>query len=94
MEGASIICIIYQVVHYHEDKDSEEFAQTYYEALNQTLATQVSVVASQHILWSGSSWYPIRSSTLKNKQIFSIVISKLLPVFSTVQLEVPEYLIN
>ena len=40
MEGASIICIIYQVVHYHEDKDSEEFAQTYYEALNQTLATQ------------------------------------------------------
>ena len=40
MEGASRICLIYQVVCYYEDDDSEETARTYYEALNQTLLTQ------------------------------------------------------
>ena len=40
MEGASRICLNYQVVLYHEDEDSEEYARTYYEALNQTLLTQ------------------------------------------------------
>ena len=40
MEEASRICLIYQVVLYHEDEDSEEYARTYYEALNQTLLTQ------------------------------------------------------
>ena len=33
----------------HKDEDSEEYAQTYYEALNQKLITQ-------YILWSGSLW--------------------------------------
>ena len=33
----------------HKDEDSEEYAQTYYEALNQKLLTQ-------YILWSGSLW--------------------------------------
>ena len=40
LEGASRIFIIYQIVLYHEDEDSEEYARTYYEALNQTLLTQ------------------------------------------------------
>ena len=39
MEGASIICLIYQVVRCHKDEDSEEYAQTYYKTLNQTLLT-------------------------------------------------------
>ena len=39
MEGASIICLIYQVVRCHKDEDSEEYTQTYYEKLNQTLPT-------------------------------------------------------
>ena len=34
------ICRIYQVVPCHIDKDSEEYSQTYYEALNQILLTQ------------------------------------------------------
>ena len=34
------VCLIYQVVRYHKDYDSEEYARTYYEALNQTLVTQ------------------------------------------------------
>ena len=33
----------------HKDEDSEEYARTYYEALNQTLHIQ-------YILWSGSLW--------------------------------------
>ena len=40
MEEASTICLIYQVVRYHKDEDSEEYARTYYGALNQTLLTQ------------------------------------------------------
>ena len=40
MEEASTICLIYQVVRYHKDEDSEEYTRTYYEALNQTLLTQ------------------------------------------------------
>ena len=32
MEGASRICLIYQVGRYHKDEYSEEYAQTYYEA--------------------------------------------------------------
>ena len=39
MEEASRICLIYQVVRYHKDEDSEEYTRTYYEALNQTLLT-------------------------------------------------------
>ena len=34
------LCLIYQVVRCHKDGDSEEYAGTYYEALNQTLLTQ------------------------------------------------------
>ena len=37
MEGASRICLIYQVVRYQKDGDSEEYARTYYEALNTLL---------------------------------------------------------
>ena len=47
--------------------------------------TKVSAVASQYILWSGSLWYPVRSSMLKNRRFYSLVISKLMPAFSTVQ---------
>ena len=39
-EGASRICLIYEVVRCHKDGDSEEYARTYYEALNQTLLTK------------------------------------------------------
>ena len=49
MEEASTICLIYQVVRYHKDEDSEEYTRTYYEALNQTLLRP-------YILWSGSLW--------------------------------------
>ena len=34
LEGASRNCLIYQVDRYHKDEDSEEYARTYYEALN------------------------------------------------------------
>ena len=133
MEGASRIYLIYQNVLYHEDEDSGEYAQTYYEALNQDLLTQkyrrsprksiggylakvseftsqkyrgsprksigghlakVSGVTSQYILWSGSLWYSGRSSMLKNKRIFSLVVSELMPAFSTVQLHVGKNHIN
>ena len=82
-----MICLIYQGVRYHKDKDSEEYARPYYEVLNNTLL-------AQYILWSGSLWYPVRSSRLKNKQIFLLVISKLMPAFSTVQLDVTKNHIN
>ena len=82
-----MICLIYQGVRYHKDKDSEEYARPLYEALNQTMLTQ-------YILWYGSLWYPVRSSSLKNKQIFLLVISKLMSAFSTVQLDVAKNHIN
>ena len=47
---SSRICLIYQVDCYHKDEDSEEYAQTYYEALNQTLLRQ-------YIIWPGSLWF-------------------------------------
>ena len=34
------ICLIYQVLRCHKEKDSEEYARTYYETLNQTVLTQ------------------------------------------------------
>ena len=49
---------------------------------------KVSGVSSQYTLWSGSLWYPVRSSLLKNKRFFSFLISKLMPAFSTVKLDV------
>ena len=39
-EGASRICLIYEVVCCHKDEDCEEYARTYYETLNQTSLTQ------------------------------------------------------
>ena len=48
--------------------------------------TKVMGVASQSILWSGSLWYQVRSSMLKSKWILLVVISKLIPVISTVHL--------
>ena len=56
--------------------------------------TKVSGVTSQYILWSGSLWYPVRSSTLKNRRIFWLVISRSMPDFSTVQLDVAKNHIN
>ena len=75
MERASTSCVIHQVVRYHKDEDSEQSDLGH---------TKVSGVASQYILWSGSLCYPVRGSMLKNKQIFSLVISKSMPGFSTV----------
>ena len=49
--------------------------------------TNISGAAFQYISWS-------RSSMLKNKRISSLVISKLMPVFSTVQLDVAKNHIN
>ena len=75
----------YQVVRCRRDEDSEEYAGTYYEALNQTLLTQKHKsigVASQYILRSGSSWHRLNSSMLKNRRSFSLVISKLMSAFS------------
>ena len=38
MEGALRICLVYEVVCYHKNEDSEEYAQRFYEAmLTQTL---------------------------------------------------------
>ena len=56
--------------------------------------TKVLGVASQYVLWSGSLCYPLRSIMLKNKRIFSLVISKLMPAFSTVQFDVTQSYIN
>ena len=56
--------------------------------------TKILGVSSQYILWSGSLWYPVRNSLLKNKRIFSLVISKLMPAFSTAQLHVAKNHIN
>ena len=86
------ICLVYQVVYYHKNEDSEEYAQTSYEALlirpySDLAYTKVLGVTSQYILKSGSLWYPLRSSMLENKRIFSLVISKVMPDFSAVQLD-------
>ena len=72
-----------------------EYVRTYYEVFesNRTY-TKVSRAASQYILLSGSLWDPVRSSMLKNKRIFSLVISNLMPAFSTVQLDVAKNHIN
>ena len=56
--------------------------------------TKVSEVASQYILWSGSLWYPLRKSMLKNNRVFSSVISKLIPALSAEQLDVGKNHIN
>ena len=34
------MCLTYEVVHSHKDRDFEEYAQTYHEALNQILLVQ------------------------------------------------------
>ena len=39
-KSSSRICLIYQDVRYHKDKDSEKHTQTYYRPLKQTLLTQ------------------------------------------------------
>ena len=44
--------------------------------------TKISGVVSQYILWSGSLWHPFRSSMLKNKRIFSLVMSEVIYAFS------------
>ena len=44
--------------------------------------TKVSGVVSQYILRFGSLWHPLSSSMLKNKQIFLLIISKLISAFS------------
>ena len=60
-----------------------EISIKYAFSLNQTLFTQKYWgVASQYILRSGSLWHPLSSNMLKNKRIFSLVISKLMSAFS------------
>ena len=93
------ICLAYQVVCYHKNEDSEEYAQTSYVALlirpySDLAYTIVSGVASQYILWPGSLWYPLRSSMFKNKRISSLVISKVIPDFSAVELDEAKNHIN
>ena len=44
--------------------------------------TKVSGVVSQYILRSGRLWHLLTSTMLKNKQIFSLIISKLISAFS------------
>ena len=44
--------------------------------------TKVLGVVFQYILWSGSLWDPPNNNMLKNKRIFSTVISKLTSAFS------------
>ena len=44
--------------------------------------TKVLGVASQYILRSGSLWHPLSSSMLKNRRIFSLVISLVMSAFS------------
>ena len=44
--------------------------------------TKVSGVVSQYILRSGSLLHPLNSSMVKNKQIFWLIISKLISAFS------------
>ena len=80
-EGASRICLIFQVVRCHKDRDSEEYTLTYYETLNQTFLTQKYWGRLPINLRSGSLLHPLRSSMLTNKQVFSLVISKLMYVF-------------
>ena len=40
------------------------------------------LVISQYILRSGSLWYPLSTSMFKDKQIFLLVVSKLMAAFS------------
>ena len=44
--------------------------------------TKVSGVVYEYILQFGSLWHPLSSSTLMNKQIFSLIVSKLISDFS------------
>ena len=79
---------------YHKDKYSEEYTRTYYEALNQTLLHK-SIGGRLPIhfkVWK--LMVPVRCSMLKNKRIFSLVISRSMPDFSTVQLDVAKNHIN
>ena len=93
------ICLAYQVVCCHKNEDSEEYEDSSNVlrglAYSDLTYTKVSEVASQYILSSGSLWYPLKSSMLKNKRIFSLVLSKLTPTFLSVQLDVAEnYITN
>ena len=84
LEGALRVRLIYQVVRYHEDEDSEEYARTYYVALNQTLPTQKypGHVPIHFMVWK--LMVPRKKKHAQNKRIFSFIISKLMPAFSTV----------
>ena len=94
-ERASRIYLIYKIVRCHKG-DSEEYARTYYDGLNNTLlvdlscracllaCTKVSGVFSQYVLRSKSLWYPLSSSMLKNMQFFSLIISKFLWLYNLV----------
>ena len=57
MEGASRICLIYQVARNPKDEDSEEYARMYYEALNQTLLTQ------KYWWWPPNAFYGLKAYT-------------------------------
>ena len=48
------ICLVYQVVCYHKNEDSEEYARTSYEALpTQTLLTQM--------YWGSNTFYGLEA---------------------------------
>ena len=71
----------------------------YYETLNQTLLTQKYQGSPLHLFYcleaySFIVWHTVRGSMLQNKRIFLLVISKLMPTFSTVQLDVAQNYIN
>ena len=72
----SRIFLIYRVVRCHKDGDSEEYVRTYYEALNHTLYRgRGSSPNTFHGLQA------MESTKLKNNQIFSLVVSKLMSAF-------------
>ena len=77
------LCYLW-IVRCHKDEDSEEYARTYYETLNQTLSTEKYQPSPPNTfcLRSESSWHRLSSSMLENKRIFSLVISKLMSAFS------------
>ena len=70
-EEASRICLIFQVIRCHKDEDSECVTLERIRGIESNHAyTEVSGVASQYILRSGSLWHPLSSSMLEYKQIF------------------------
>ena len=93
------ICLVYKVACYQKIKILKNTLKGLTRpcsprSYSELSYTEVSGVASQYILWYGNFRYSLRSSILKSKRIFSVVISKLIPAFSTLQLDVAKNHIN